>query len=196
MIPKGLFSQIGMIIIAVAIIATYVQPTFGEIEQVQNTIGTYELERDKVIGVNSKLAVHEATLNQISNDDEKRLLMYMPDSVDEIAVLRDLEIITIKSGALLKGVTYSGEAQSDASDEQTQEVVPIGHTFDLQVEGTYSQIKVLLSLLDQNAYPLVAQSVALQPLEGSFLSANIRLMTYEFQDEVESIVGGSAEIIF
>ncbi len=42
MIPKGLFSQIAMMILSLAIIFTYVKPVFEEIGEVQDNIGPYK----------------------------------------------------------------------------------------------------------------------------------------------------------
>jgi hypothetical protein len=196
MIPKGLFSQLAMVFISIAIVITYVQPTFEEIAEIQDSMSTYELERDKVIVVNSQLADLEATLSQVSNDDEKRLMVYLPNSIDEIAVLRDIETITNNAGALYKEVSFAGAFAPPESDDNESSSIPATmYAFDLVVEGTYDQIKELFALLDQNAYPLISQSVAMQPLEGSFLTANIRLVTAAYNDDLDSTVG-EEEIIF
>ena len=47
MIPKGLFTQIGMIIVSVLIIITQINPIFAEIKAVQDSISVYQEERLK-----------------------------------------------------------------------------------------------------------------------------------------------------
>lgn len=181
MIPKGLFTQIAMLILAVAIIITYVQPAFVKIGSVQDDIGVYEEQRDKVASVNDQLAALVARMESVSNDDKRRLLTYLPDSVDEIAVSRDLVAIMAEAGVIYKSVGYSGVVDVSSKGSQEGEVMPAGSSFDLAVDGTYGQIKNFLRLLEQNQYPLEIQNLDIVQLEGGFLTANIQLNTYAYK---------------
>lgn len=187
MIPKGLFTQIAMVILAVAIIVTYVKPAFTEIGAVQDNIEVYQAERDKVISVNAKLADLQSRLMSISNEDKRKLLTYMPDSVDVIAVPRDLTIISNEAGVLYKNSTFLGsdEKVKDQSDDAAAgEVSPAKYDFSLAVEGTYSQIKKLFVLMEQNNYPLEVQSVTIKEIDGGFLSADLKISTYAYYEPV------------
>tara|TARA_B100000508_G_scaffold138723_1_gene135367 strand:- start:10512 stop:11093 length:582 start_codon:yes stop_codon:yes gene_type:complete len=193
MIPKGLFTQIAMIILSVGILITYVQPTFAEIGKVQDQIEVYQQERKKVIDVNSRLASFVSDLENVSRDDNRRLLTYLPDEVDAISVPRDLALIVLSSGALYQNVSYAGKAQTSrgSSKANTDEVMPTSHAFTLNVEGAYPQIKTLFRLLEQNEYPLEVHGVSVQQNDGGFLSVSIQIVTYEFNSEVTD-----KEIIF
>jgi uncharacterized protein YoxC len=53
---NGIFAQIAIIIVAVAIVVSYVHPTMQSISETQEDTITYELERQKVNAVNAQLA--------------------------------------------------------------------------------------------------------------------------------------------
>jgi hypothetical protein len=181
MIPKGLFTQIGMIIVAVAIIFTYVEPTFTKLAEVQDQIKLYQDKRAEVETVNWKLSNLVKQID-ISKDDGRRLAAYLPDEIDEISIMRDLLLITNQSGALYSDVSYESQAsqksQSAKSTDNEQKIMPLAHNFSLSVEGTYSQIKNLLTLLEQNNYPLEIYGLDIAQTEGGFLSADLQITTY------------------
>jgi len=181
MIPKGLFTQIAMLILAVAIIITYVQPAFVKIGSVQDDIGIYEEQRNKVASVNDQLAALVARMESVSNDDKRRLLTYLPDSVDEVAVQRDLVAIMAEAGVIYKSVSYMGKASDQTTASKAEIVLPSGSSFDLAIDGTYGQIKNFLRLLEQNQYPLEIQNLDIVQLEGGFLNANMQLNTYAYK---------------
>lgn len=183
MIPQGLFTQIAMLILAVAIIITYVQPTFVRIGSVQDDIGVYEEQRSKVAAVNGQLAALVARMESVSNDDKRRLLTYLPDSVDEVAVQRDLVAIMAEAGVIYKSVSYMGKIEdlSTASDEKV--ILPAASSFELAMDGTYGQIKNFLRLLEQNQYPLEIRNLDINQLEGGFLNANVQLYTYAYKPQ-------------
>ena len=182
MIPKGLFAQIGMIIVSIAIVVTYVQPTFENMAKVQDDIAVYKAERDKVVKVNSDLASLVTQLEQVSTADLLRLDTYMPSALDPIAIPRDLALITAEAGVIYNSASFEGkvDAGRDADDSRTVSE-PAAYLFNLSVEGTYSQLKNLFRLLEQNNYPLEVSNLTIERSEGSFLTANISLVTYEHQ---------------
>lgn len=178
MIPKGLFTQIAMIVVSGGIIITYVQPMFAEIGETQNDIAVYREEQKKVAQVNQQLATLSARLDQISALDQRKLLTYMPDRVDNIAVPRILQFIAQEAGVIFVTVSYGEVADDLASSYSRNEAYPVPHTFDVTVEGTYSQIKRFLRLLEQNEFPLEAHGLNIQVVEGGLLSAQVRVITY------------------
>lgn len=187
MIPKGLFTQIGMMIVAVAIAVTYVQPTFDAISATQDDIGRYNEELKKVVTVNSQLATLVSRLESVSVDDQRRLLTYLPDQVDTIAVSRDLYLIAQASGVQYKNVQELGSDKRSSSRSSARttaatvsENFPTPHQLELTVEGTYDQVTNLFQLLERNDYPLEVQSLSVQQQEGGFLSAVITVATYAY----------------
>lgn len=181
MIPKGLFTQIIMFVVAIGILITFVQPMFGKIALTQNEIGTYTEEQEKVTEVNNRLNSLVARLDSISADDYTRLRVYLPDTIDEIHVIRDLKFIAEQSGVLYKSSSAYGQNPDPMADDNI-EFRPRSQAFNLQVEGTYPQIKRLFSLMEQSNYPLEVHGVSITQIDGGFLSADIEVWSYSFRE--------------
>jgi hypothetical protein len=105
----------------------------------------------------------------------------MPNTVDTIAVPRDITLITSETGVLVKDIKYDGPQKLVVGEAVSS---PIGgnpdvHIFSLSVEGSYSQIKKLLTDFEQNAYPIEVHELKISAQkEGGFLSASMKLYTY------------------
>lgn len=188
MIPKGLFTQIAMIILSFAIIFTYVKPMFEEIASTQDDIGVYQAERSKVMSVNSQLASLVDTLEGVTNIDQRRLITYLPDSVDTVSVQRDIKLITQEAGVIYKEVLYDDASQPKSSRQRqsavagmSDENMPEVYMFSLTVEGRYAEIKNLFALLEQNNYPLEVYEANISQTEGGLLMADITLVTYAYK---------------
>lgn len=188
MIPKGLFTQIGMIIVSVAIIFTYVKPQFTTIASIQDDIALYQQKRDEVLSVNSRLTELTDQVDSVSDLDKKRLQTYLPETLDPLKVSRDLLLATIQAGVLYKDVTFDGAEKQDKrqTTKAADENKPTQHVFSLKVEGTYAQIKELFRLLEQNNYPLEVQSADVSRIDGGFLAATVTLVTYSFDNGLDN----------
>lgn len=189
MMPTGLFSQLALIVLSLGIIFTYIQPTLDSIKNTQNTIGIYQTEREKVASVNAKLDRVASSLNSINADDQRRLLTYMPDAVDTVAVPRDIKAIADKAGVILKQIKYLGpqEANTDAAytDPSLLAAAPDtsrdseAHYFTVEFEGSYDQIKQVLGDCERNAYPLEVHGLTIEETEGGFLTVSMKVVTYD-----------------
>lgn len=199
MIPKGLFTQIALVIISVGIIITYIKPEFSSVNETQNNITLYQTENSKVREVNQELERQVSIIDSISNDDYRKLLTYMPDEIDPIAVMRDLQFIAKDAGVVLTSVNDLGEVsvQSDqdslyfaetfdpAATPLLEDKKPVVHAFSLAVQGSYSQIKGLIERFEQNNYPMVVSAMEIKATEGGFLDGSITINTYGFINDTE-----------
>jgi hypothetical protein len=180
MIPNGLFTQIALIILSGGIIFTYIRPLLTEVSASQEQIVVYRVERDKVLQVNEQLQRLKTKTDTVSAMDNQKLSLYLPNTIDVIAVPRDIQAITELAGVILKNVSYEGPLQEQGIESTESTVVnPVAHTFSLSVEGNYNQIKELLTYLEQNAYPLEVHKLNIKKIDGGFLSADMSLVTYE-----------------
>ena len=179
MIPKGLFSQIIIIGLALGIVFTYIQPTLTNIQETQSEIAQYQNERQKITAVNSLLVSQVSRLGDISAVDKKRLVTYIPDDVDTVGVPRTIQAIAQQAGVLFKGVVYESVMDSYLKEQTGMPgTYPIPHVFNVTVDGTYLQIKEMLRLMEQNDFPLEVHGLDIAVLEGGFLSADMQVVTY------------------
>jgi len=179
--PLGLFSQIGTIALSVAIVFLYTAPLFGEIGATQTQIVQYTQERERVTDTNDRLTSFISQLNSISTDDRNRLETYLPDSIDEIVVLRDLEILAEITGVNYSAISYDGlfvnEDEEIGIVDESDPLVTT-HSFSLVAQATYDNLKDFFSLLEQNKYPLQIQSLSLTPDVSGLISIEATIITY------------------
>lgn len=202
MIPNGLFTQVIIVVLSIGIIFTYLKPEFSKIGETQNKITTYQEENQKVKEVNDELERQVGILKSVSKDDNLRLLTYLPDYIDPIVVMKDIQAIAKDSGVILSSVTDLGEGEGSDTQNQTLyfaetfdpnpvplilEKKPSVHTFGMSFEGSYSQVKDLLQKLEQNHYPLVVDGLEIQTDEGGFLGVTATINTYAFINEADTI---------
>lgn len=188
MIPYGLFSQIFLIIVSITIVITFIKPTFAEITETLDETEIYQEEIDKVSAVNQKLENLVTSYGNVSQSDRLKLLTYMPDEADTIAIPRDLYAIALEAGLLVKQIAYDGPLAPPAPTMiqtetgeifYTQDDSPRKHLFQLSLEGSYAQIKDMMELMEQNVYPLEVQTMTITGNEGGFLMVDMNVATYE-----------------
>lgn len=188
--PTGLFSQIALIVLSFGIIFTYIKPALGEIGTLQDDIAVYQTERQKVVAVNQKLDRVSSAVNAVGADDQRRLLTYIPDQVDAVAVPRDLNSIAQTAGVILSQIKYEGPQESTAPTgfvdpsllpvtSDFMDFKPEAHVFSFEFEASYEQVKAVLAAIEKNAYPLEVHEMNIEKNEGGFLSVTMRLITYD-----------------
>lgn len=177
--------QILLIIVSVVIITTYIRPTFDEMRTTQDETKEYREALDNAAKFNQELQRLVNQANSFSATQRRALERYLPNNVDAIAVMRDIETIVENNRMALQSLTtnesdasrafVSAQGQPEETDTQPQAT-----TFSVQVAGTYEQFKSLLQDFERNAYPLEAVSVHFSPGDGSVYSFSLELETYAF----------------
>jgi hypothetical protein len=185
MIPKGLFTQIGLLLLAVGIVVTYIRPSFAEITEAQNQIAIYMQERENIESFNDVLSERLNTIDSVPEGSRDRLLTYMPNSVDAVAVMRDLEDLAQNAGVVVNDITDGGPVERERRRgviyEDAQAMVldgPFAYSFSLTVRGSYNQVKDMLARFGRNNYPLEVRNLNMRADEGGFIEANVDLFTY------------------
>lgn len=184
MIGNSLITQIVVAGLAIGIIITYIKPSITEVGILQDKIAKTTEELDKVNAVKSKLAALVSDAGAISPKDKQLLSIYMPETIDEVEVMKDLEAIANDSGVKVNSLSYNGEVAvtADITEEGAQPVeLPMGHTFSLDISSSYEQMKYLLLLLEKNNYPLDIQELSISPTEGGLLDLSLDVRTYSYK---------------
>lgn len=185
---NGLFTQIVVAAVAVGIVFTYVRPTLGAIGDLQTSIASYREEIRKVDAVNAQLADLVAAADQLSASDRRALRTYLPDAVDVVAVPRDLDAMAEQAGVLFQSVSYNQTLNDFFLTERGRADTdrPTPHVFQVQIEGTYEQIKQFLELTERNHYPLQVSSLSIDRGEDELVRANVELVTFVFKPETDT----------
>lgn len=187
MTKLSLFTQILMIVIAVIIMVMYIKPTVSHIRMVQDTTLQYSMETDKVSSVNKLLEVQVNKIDVISQPDTLALKRFMPDSVDELEVMKDLITICAAAGITDPTVAFKGAAVPVGGDgsvssvltEQTDGMDSMKtYPFAVSALMTYQQMKLFLAALEVNDYLLQIDTLSVKPSESGELTVEIALSTF------------------
>jgi hypothetical protein len=177
MIFNSLITQLVMLVLAIGIVITYVQPTFVNIGLTQSAIEQYKTESLKVDEVNLKLQSLISRVNNMSERDKKSLSTFMPDEIDHVVVSRDIYTMSLQSGAYLESVNYEG-IKAEATLVEASSRLPIKHAFNANISGTYDQVKNFLGLLEKNNYPLEVHEFNLSSTETGLIKLELTIITY------------------
>jgi hypothetical protein len=168
-----------MIIVAVTIVFTYIKPTFANIEKTRATTDTYIAEADKVKGVDDLLIQTAAKVDAVSAADSAALKRYVPDAVDDVAVMKDIQGIFAALALPLGSLTAGGEGTAPGAISGTiSNVALVPHTFTVSSKMTYDELKTLLKVLEVNNYLLQIDSLSLIPDESGLLTVSMVLSTF------------------
>lgn len=180
MIGNSLIIQVAVAGVAIGIVVTYIQPTFADIKNTQDEIVQTKKELEEVTKVNSRLTELVANVNAIPQRDRLALGIFLPDTVDEVKVLKDLSIISEKAGVLVTELSYQGLADKTFSKDTQGGAVE--HSFSLGLISPYQKFKELLVLFEKNNYPLDIRNVEIAPDEGGQLKINLGIVTYSLKE--------------
>lgn len=179
--------QILLVIISVVIVFTYIRPSFQEMKSVQDETQEYKEALENATTFNQELQRLLSVANSYSSSELRLLERYLPDRVDVIAVMRDIETIVKNNKMALTGLSSElsgteaynptnvpqGQANSD-----TKENSLYVQQFVVETAGTYDQFKLLLQDFERNAYPLEVVRIGFIPGEGTLYTFSIVLETY------------------
>ncbi len=177
---NSLFFQVVMAGLAIAIVFLYIQPAFLRIGETQDAIDQYKNERQKVTEVTNQLNQLIEKVNSISATDQRDLLVYMPNKIDNISVSRDIYNLASAAQVDLTSVNYIENKRVDIGEEEEviKEALPIPHRFSVNINGSYEDIKKFLGLLEQSNYPLEVHILEVAPSLLNKLTANMEIVTY------------------
>lgn len=150
-----------LIILAVALFFAYTNPTFsGPVADAQAKIRSY----DSAIEAAEKFKKRESELalelGQLDEEQLKRLNVFLPDNVNNIQLILDLDVLASKTGVTLSNFSI-GEQGADGSAVSREENIPLDtdevvDSIDITVtaEGTYLAFQTFLAAVEQSLRPL------------------------------------------
>ena len=117
-------------------------------------------------------------MDGVSAADSAALKRYVPDSVDDVAVMKDLQAIFAALALPLNSLSAGGAAAANAISGTTANTGLTTHSFTLSSKLTYDELKSLLKVLEVNNYLLQVDSLSLTPSETGLLTMSMILSTF------------------
>jgi len=113
-----MFGALLATLLAGGIFFIYTRPAYDNIHVVQAQIATYDQALDKAARLQKIKQELLARYNSFSPDDKDRLQKLLPDHVDNIALILDVDHVAGTHGMSLENVDVSAAASNDTTPQQ------------------------------------------------------------------------------
>jgi len=195
--------QITLLVVAIIIAFSVVKPKIDSIRIDQSEVAAYQVALENIGRYNQHLQTLINQANALSGYDRSVLERYLPKEIDATLVASDISNIVSRNRLLLLDIipdeaipvtAYSADGQIEESaaydpntgvlmDEELsgdQDSVLMAQQFEVEVVGTYDQMKAMLSDMERNAYPLklVEFEFNLEEIDASLVQYSLLLETY------------------
>lgn len=186
MIVNSLITQLATFGLSLVIVFTFIMPTLEQIQAHQVELDKLQTEAKNVDSVKVLLDQLVQKRNSVSDNDRRRLNTYLPTTIDEVKVLRDLEYLASTQGqnfrlTSIQASQGSNANRSDSGQANSTESDRRAHGFSLGFITTFEQLRSFLSVIERNNYPLDIQDIKVSTTEGGFLNVDLSLVTYSLE---------------
>jgi hypothetical protein len=177
-----LLTQLALLLVSVVIIMTFIRPAFGEIKSKQDENFRYQDTVAKAEALNQELQNLVAKRDAFSVADRATLNLFVPERIDPIKVMRDIESIfkVLNKPILSLSANDLVLPQSPEESIDTQLALPeaplgaamVTQDFKVSFVGSYEDIKQLLVLTERNQTLLEVMSLDFDPLSAQISAEN------------------------
>ncbi|MDR3547772.1 MAG: hypothetical protein P4M11_05825 [Candidatus Pacebacteria bacterium] len=160
------------LVIAAGLLFGYVNPTYtGQIADAKQQIASYDSALVAASQFNQKQNQLIAQENAIPATDIQRIQSFLPDGVDNVQLILDLNSLAARSGLTLSNfaVSQNGSSASSTASGGIGTTVPAlnssisTNSLDLSVSatGTYAAFRTFLAATEQSLRPLDITSISI-----------------------------------
>jgi Tfp pilus assembly protein PilO len=121
-----LFIPVIFVIAAVGLFAAYTNPTYQDIKSLQQQNASYDAALSTVQGLISKLSTLSTQEDSMAPEDLSRLQQILPDNVDNIRLIIDINNIATRHNLPLSNVNLGDLRGSGTAAQAQQASGPVG----------------------------------------------------------------------
>jgi len=176
------------LLVAIGIFFLYINPTWsGTIATAKAAIAS---DNEALVTANQYTAQQNelaSARDAIHPADLARLTTFLPDSVDNVRIILDLNALAARSGLSLSGISVAPNANS-ASSGTASEALPTTGTnpvssvdISLSAVGTYTALQNFLQGVERSARILDVQSITVAGSDTGVYSYGMTLRLYWLQ---------------
>lgn len=154
------------LILSVGIFFAYVKPTWsGPLKETKIAIANYEQALDAADEYKKRQNALASARNAIDQDSLNRLSVLLPDSVDNVSLILDINALAARSGLSLANVDVLTD-DSTVSGKKGNEIAranPVGSVdLSLSAIGTYSALQAFLAGIEKSARLLDVRDISVK----------------------------------
>ncbi len=187
----------GAILIAIGLVFLYIRPTFnGQIADINTRIDSYNAALKAAATFTDKEAQLTTASNAISGDSINRLNAFLPNGVDNIQLIIDLNNLAARSNVVLSNFAVgSAPAGGTSGSSSSTPPSPAPATTDssgsiqsasavnsldisLSATGTYQSFRVFLGALESSLRPLDITSLTVHQSKTGVYTYDMTIRIY------------------
>lgn len=167
------------ILFAVAIVFLYIRPVWtGPIKEAKAAIA---LNKDALAAAKDYAAKQQELSEKkgtISEENLQRLRTFLPDSVDNVGLILDLNALAARSGVSLTDIDVIADSNTD-SETGGLHRNPVGSVnLTFSALGTYAALQTFLERVETSARLLDVQSVSIRGSETGVYTLQMSIRLY------------------
>jgi Tfp pilus assembly protein PilO len=174
------------LVLAAAIILGYIVPTYkNSIVGAQAQIQSYQNALTAAQSFSAKEADLEQQRAGISADNLARLTSFLPDGVNNVQLILDLDGLAARSGMVLSNFDIDVNSVSNGTDSSDptalalQSSSPIDSVqLTVETTGSYAQFRTFLSGLEQSLRPLDVTDLTVTPSDTGNYKYDLTIRIY------------------
>jgi Tfp pilus assembly protein PilO len=149
---KSVISSIG-ILAAIGIFFFYTKPTYDSTQGTNAQIAQYEAALDKAKELQDRKQALLKKYNDFNPEDRDRLQKLLPDHVDNVRLILDLDNIASKRGMAMQNVVVSTPGAGESTQTAVGSISSAKQKYDtlttkFSTQGTYPQFMQLITDLE------------------------------------------------
>lgn len=165
--------------IAVALFVAYIDPTYQAVKELQAQAGQY----DEALTQSTKLRKERDELlskrNTFSTDNVRKLERLLPDNVDNIRLIIDIDNIASRYGLQVRNVALGDTTSSSRNQTVGQGQGAVGNVeLGFSVGATYERFLAFLTDLEKSLRIVDVESIKLTPGTGDLDTYTLQIKTY------------------
>lgn len=179
---KGL-TPIILILVSVGVFFVVIDPQKKELNALLEEKNKNEVTIQKAKDLRTALGTLQEKYNKISEDDRTRLSQMLPDTVDNIRLMRDINNIADKYGIELKSIGISGGPTEEGKEVNRGSGSNSGQLYGtiqltLSFSASYEIFKTFLKDLEASLRLVDVTDLSVSASEGDYYNYSITLNTY------------------
>ncbi|MDO8564711.1 MAG: type 4a pilus biogenesis protein PilO [bacterium] len=183
-----------LLVIGAGLFVGYINPTYrgatGSSVMAEKSVQELRLERVRYATALTKTREIEVArtgllekYNSIAEEDREKLQKLLPDHVDSVRLILDVNNIAAQYGMTLKNITLTDAGGEDSEDGELgpQEVRSEPVEFKFSVSGTYDNLRSFLTDLEQSLRLIDIRNLTFTSPGTAIYDYTVTIATYRLQ---------------
>jgi Tfp pilus assembly protein PilO len=150
---KQLFLALFFLIISIGLFFAYIKPTYSQVQTLQTQNGSLSAALDKSRQLQEVRDSLRAKYNTFSQDDLAKLQTMLPDSIDQVRFIINLNAVAATDGVTIQSFAFSDSGSSSNTTQNpapSTSAGPAPLSFSFNVETDYATFRKFMTDLEHS----------------------------------------------